>query len=107
MSSTTPEMQALKSQLRSTWMAGDFGQVARISSQCAEEFVSRLKIAPGIKALDVACGTGNLTIPAARAGATVTGVDIAPNLLEQARLRAESEGLNIQFDEGDAEQMSY
>jgi SAM-dependent methyltransferase len=107
MSSVTPDMQALKSQLRSTWMAGDFGQVAKLSAACAEEFASGLKITPGMKALDVACGTGNLAIPAARMGATVTGVDIAPNLLEQARLRAEGEGLNVQFDEGDAEQMPY
>ena len=55
--------------------------------------------------LDVACGTGNLSIPAARAGALATGVDIATNLLEQARSRAESEGLTIQFEEGDAENL--
>jgi ubiquinone/menaquinone biosynthesis C-methylase UbiE len=57
--------------------------------------------------LDIACGTGNLAIPAARLGAKVTGVDIAPNLLEQARQRAASEGLEARFDEGDAEQLAY
>lgn len=107
MSPLTPEMEALKARLRSTWMAGDFGQIARYSSQRAEEFISRLPIAPGVKILDVACGTGNFSIPAARLGATVTGIDIAPNLLEQARARAESEDLKIQFDEGDAEQLPY
>jgi SAM-dependent methyltransferase len=55
----------------------------------------------------VACGSGNLAMPAARAGAIVTGVDIATNLLEQARARAESESLTIQFDEGDAENLPY
>jgi SAM-dependent methyltransferase len=100
-------MEALKARLRSTWMAGDFGQIARFSSLWAEEFISRLPVTAGMKVLDVACGTGNLSIPAARRGATVTGVDIAPNLLEQARARAEGEGLKIQFDEGDAEQLPY
>jgi SAM-dependent methyltransferase len=57
--------------------------------------------------LDVACGTGNTAIPLARRGATVTGLDIAPNLLVQARERAAQEGLAIQFDEGDAEQLPY
>ena len=57
--------------------------------------------------LDVACGTGNLAIPAARSKAVVTGVDIAPNLLEQASEKARNEDLQIQFDEGDAEALPY
>jgi SAM-dependent methyltransferase len=97
----------LKQRMRATWMAGDFGQVAKYSARNAEEFVARLGIASGAKVLDVACGTGNTAIPAARAGAIVTGVDIAPNLLEQARQRAAAEGLTIHFEEGDAEQLPY
>ena len=89
------------------WMTGDFGQVAKIIETNAEEFIDRLALQPGARVLDVACGNGNLAIPAARAGAVVTGVDIAPNLLEQARARAESDGLTIQFDEGDAEELPY
>src|SRR5262245_66452341 len=77
MSSLTPEMEALKARLRSTWMAGDFGQIAKYSNRGAEEFVSRLPVTPGMKALDVACGTGNVAVAAARRGATTTGVDIA------------------------------
>jgi SAM-dependent methyltransferase len=57
--------------------------------------------------LDVACGSGNLAIVAARMGAVATGVDIATNLLEQARERARSEGLSVSFDEGDAEELPY
>jgi SAM-dependent methyltransferase len=57
--------------------------------------------------LDIACGSGNLAIPLARGGADVTGVDIAPNLLEQARARASAENLKATFDEGDAEQLPY
>jgi SAM-dependent methyltransferase len=107
MSTPVPEMDALKSKLKSMWMAGDFGQVARIIEAAAEEFIDRLALKPGTRVLDVACGSGNLAIPAARAGAIVTGVDIAPNLLEQARARAAAEGLKIKFDEGDAEKLPY
>lgn len=107
MSLQTSQMEALKARLRSTWMAGDFGEIAKYSSVWAEEFISRLPLTPGVKVLDVACGTGNLSIPAARRGAIVTGADIATNLLEQGRERAAREGLKIQFEEGDAEQLPY
>ena len=57
--------------------------------------------------LDVACGTGNLAIPAARAGARVTGIDIAPNLIAEARLEARTAGCAVAFEVGDAEAMPY
>ncbi len=97
----------LKQRLRASWMAGDFGQIARLNAQGAEEFVTRLNLKPGMKVLDVACGTGNQSIPAARTGAQVIGLDIAPNLLEQAGQRAQSENLKIEFIEGDAEKLPY
>ena len=100
-------LEQLKQRMRGTWMAGDFGQIARYLEKGAEEFVDRLNILPGMRVLDVACGTGNLAIPAAGRGALVTGVDIAPNLVEQARQRAAAEGLDSTFDEGDAEQLPY
>ena len=102
-----PSIDQIKASMRSTWMAGDFGVIAKTIAQGAVQFVQRLGIESGSQALDVACGTGNVAMPMARAGATVTGVDIAPNLLEQARERAASENLSIQFDEGDAEQLPY
>lgn len=88
-------------------MAGDFGQIAAYSAHAAEQFVGRTTITKGTRVLDVACGTGNTAIPAARAGGVVTGLDIAPNLLEQARKRASAEKLEIRFQEGDAEQLPY
>jgi ubiquinone/menaquinone biosynthesis C-methylase UbiE len=103
-----PEALAeLKQRLRASWMAGDFGQIARLNAQGAEDFIARLHLKPGTKVLDLACGTGNQSIPAARNGAQVTGLDIAPNLLEQARQRAASENLKIEFIEGDAEKLPY
>ena len=102
-----PETEALKTRLKAMWMAGDYGEVARQIETNAEEFIARLALEPGARVLDVACGSGNLALPAARAGVVVTGVGIATNLLEQARARAEAAGLAIRFDEGDAESLPY
>ncbi len=107
MPTTSSDLEALKARQKAAWMAGDFGQVAKYSESDAEQFIARRAIKPGMRVLDVACGTGNLAIPAAKAGAIVAGADIATNLLEQARARAKREGVNVQFDEGDAEQLSY
>jgi SAM-dependent methyltransferase len=103
----SPEMEALKNRLRATWMAGDFGEIAKIIAQGGDEFVDNLDIKPGMKVLDVACGTGNTAIPEAKKGADVTGVDIASNLIEQARARAEAEGVKAKFEVGDAEDLPY
>jgi ubiquinone/menaquinone biosynthesis C-methylase UbiE len=100
-------MDALKAKLRATWIAGDFEEIAKALSAEAQKFINNLGLKPGMKVLDVACGTGNLSLPAARLGAKVTGVDIAPNSLEQARAKAAAEGLDIKFDEGDAEALPY
>jgi ubiquinone/menaquinone biosynthesis C-methylase UbiE len=107
MSSSGPSIEQIKDSMRATWMSGDFGVVARTISASAEAFISRLALPTGSHVLDVACGTGNVAIPLARRGAVVTGVDIAANLLVQARERAAAEGLAITFDEGDAEQLPY
>jgi len=103
----TPEMETLKSKLRATWIAGDFGEIAKSIAAGAAEFVEGLNIKPGMKVLDVACGTGNLALPAARKGADVTGIDIAPNLIEQAQANAAAEGLSAKFEVGDAEALPY
>ena len=108
MTDSGPDMDQIKAAMRATWMAGDFGEVARtVGAKAGEPFAERIALPPGSRVLDVACGTGNVTIPLARRGSTVTGVDIAPNLLVQARERAMAEGLAIRFEEGDAEQLPY
>lgn len=103
----TPEMTTLKAKLRATWSAGDFGQIAKSYAPGAADFVHRLDLQPGESVLDVACGTGNLSIPAAKAGAMVTGQDISANLLAQGRKWADREGLAIRFEENDAEALPY
>lgn len=107
MQSSAPDLDQLKSRMKATWMAGDFGRIASFTAQEGENFVARLGIKAGSKVLDVACGTGNTAIPSARAGADVVGVDIATNLLEQARERAAAENLSIRFQEGDAENLPF
>jgi SAM-dependent methyltransferase len=102
---TTPD--PITDRVRATWTAGDFGRIAAGYVRGAGEFIARLQLEAAERVLDVACGTGNLAIPAARTGARVTGVDIAANLVAQAKLRAATEGLSVTFDVGDAEQLPY
>ena len=101
------ETDLLTERVRATWTSGDFGRIATGYEPGAGAFIARLGIAPGERVLDVACGTGNLARPAARAGAAVTAVDIAPNLVAQAEARAMAEGLPIFFDVGNAERLPY
>jgi SAM-dependent methyltransferase len=103
----TPEMTALKTRLKTTWESGDYGVFAKYLEKGALEFFQRLNISPGTRLLDVACGAGQLTLPAARKGIQVTGLDLAANLVQQARGKAADEGLKIQIDEGDAENLPY
>ncbi len=107
MNAPSPDVSELKSRLKNTWMAGDFSKVAEHIETAAQAFVDRLEITPGMRVLDVACGSGNLAVLAAQRGAEVTGIDIADNLIEAARRRAEVAALNIRFDVGDAEAMPY
>jgi SAM-dependent methyltransferase len=104
---TRAPADGLNERVRATWTAGDFGRIAVGYESGAAEFVTRLGIRPGERVLDVACGTGNLALPAARAGASVTGIDIAPALVAQLGARAAGEGLAVDAREGDAEALPF
>jgi len=97
----------LTARARTVWTSGDFLPIARSFARGAEEFIARLALRPKEAVLDVACGTGNLAIPAAKAGARVTGVDIAANLIAEAQREARAAGCDIAFDVGDAEALAY
>jgi 2-polyprenyl-3-methyl-5-hydroxy-6-metoxy-1,4-benzoquinol methylase len=106
-STTIPNLETIKARQKATWESGDFGQIARTIENVAEEFMARQPLRPGSRVLDVACGTGNLAMIAARRDCAVTGIDIASNLIGQARARAAAEGLRINFEEGDAEALPF
>ena len=101
------EMDSLKARLRAIWMAGDYDRFSRYMESSAREFYERLNVAPGCQLLDVGCGSGQLALIAAKDGLEVTGVDIANNLVERARARAQAEGLQACFEEADAEALPY
>jgi ubiquinone/menaquinone biosynthesis C-methylase UbiE len=109
MESTQPsaDISTLKDRLKTVWTAGDFAVIARTYEKGAAEFVGRLGIRPGTRLLDVACGDGNTTLPAAHAGASVTGLDLAPYLIERAKERAKEQNIDATFDIGDVEAMPY
>ena len=101
------EIEGLKTRLKATWMDGNYDYFSRFMESSAVEFLDRLDIGAGTSLLDVACGSGQLALVAARRGIRTTGVDIATNAILAARGRAESEGLDVRFDEGDAEALPY
>ena len=101
------QFDQIKNRLKTTWMAGDYDLFSRFMEKDAEVFYRRLGVAPGSRLLDVGCGAGQLALIAARSGAKVTGCDISTNWLEKARERAAAEGLSVDFEEGDAEELPY
>src|SRR4030095_9647930 len=94
-STTVPNLEAVKARQKATWESGDFGQIARTIENIAEEFMAQQSIPTGAQVLDVACGTGNLAVIAARHGGVVSGIDIAANLIDQDSTLAAEEGLRI------------
>lgn len=95
----------LKQHQRQMWAT--FAPTAIFTTPVAGHLVRFARIAPDEKVLDVGTGTGVAAVTAARAGANVTGLDLTPELLAEARLNAEIAGCSIRFDEGDAEQLPY
>ncbi|HEY7533523.1 MAG TPA: class I SAM-dependent methyltransferase [Nitrospiraceae bacterium] len=106
-STTASDVESVKLRLKKIWMAGDYDRFSRYLEGDARDFYERLNVAPGAQLLDVGCGSGQLALIAARDGLQVTGVDIAINLIERARVRAQAEGLPIRFEEADAEALPF
>lgn len=99
------DLAAIKRKQQATWASGDFSMVASRIHFAAEQLAESADLRPGWRVLDVATGSGNLAIAAARSGCTVTGVDYVPSLLETGRARASAEGFDVRFIEGDAENL--
>jgi SAM-dependent methyltransferase len=102
-----PDLHAIKQRQQQTWASGDFGVVAARIVLVAEQLCDSADLHAGWRVLDVATGTGNAAIAAARLGCTAVGVDYVPALLEQGRRRAVAEGLSVELLEGDAEELPF
>jgi SAM-dependent methyltransferase len=100
--------RALKEKHRAMWASGDYPAVAReVIPQLGEVLVDATGIGPGQRVLDVAAGSGNAAVPAARAGADVVASDLAPELFEEGRRWAAEVGVDLAWHEGDAEALPY
>jgi SAM-dependent methyltransferase len=101
------QLDEFKTRQRDVWDAGDYATLSEHISDVGELVAARARIERGMRVLDVACGTGNAAIPAARAGAEVTGLDLVPKLLEKGRAKAEADDLQLEWVEGDAEELPF
>lgn len=100
--------RALKDKHRAMWAAGDYDRVAGdFTVGLGRRLVEAAGVKEGDRVLDVAAGTGAVAIPAARAGARVTAADLTPELLAAGRIHAARYGVNIEWDEADAEALPY
>ena len=103
----TPDLGAVKQRQQQAWASGDFAVVAARIVLVAEHVCDTADLHAGWRVLDVATGSGNAAIAAARHGCTAVGIDYVPALLETGRRRAEAEGLAVELVEGDAEALPF
>jgi SAM-dependent methyltransferase len=103
-----PDLKAATQAQQQTWSEGDFAMVANLVVNVAENLAEEMEIVPGERVLDVACGSGNGAIAAARrAWGNTVGADFVPALLERGRERAAAERLEIEFVEADAQDLPF
>src|SRR5919204_3399672 len=104
---TTPDFAAIKERQQQAWASGDFHAVAARIVLVAEQLCDTADLHAGWRVLDVATGSGNAAIAAARLGCEAVGVDYVPALLERGRQRTAAEGLAVAFLDGDAEGLPF
>ncbi len=102
-----PDLEALKARQHGAWASGDYAIVGTTLQIVGEELCEALDIRAGQKVLDVAAGNGNATLAAARRWCQVVSTDYVPSLLERGKLRAQANGLLIEFKEDDAEALGF
>jgi SAM-dependent methyltransferase len=107
MSATVSQFDAIKQRQQRMWASGDYAQVAARIHPISERLCEAADLLAGSRVLDVATGSGNAAIAAARCGCEVVGIDYVPALLERARVRGRAEGLAVEFIEADAEALPF
>src|SRR5579859_6686636 len=108
MAITQPDPYAVMTQrARVMWALGDFARAAPEQVLVGELLCRAIDIHPGERVLDVAAGSGNAALAAARRGARVTVTDFVPQLLEAAARRAQAEGLDLETREADAQSLPF
>lgn len=107
METRAPDMAAVKERMRKVWTSGEYARIGNPLVIIGERLVEAVDVRSGERVLDVATGSGNTAISAARRFCDVTGMDLAPEWIEHAKRRAEAEGMEIKFEVGDAEEMKY
>ncbi len=103
----TPDLAQVKQRQQQMWASGDFHAVATLIQPVADTLANSVDLQAGWNVLDVACGSGNAAIAAARCGCDVVGIDYVPALLARGRRRAEAEGVPVLLLEGDAEAIPF
>ena len=103
----TPDLAAIKTRQQATWASGDYHMIGTQIQIVSELLIEALDVHSTERVLDVATGSGNAALAAARRGCDAVGVDYVPGLLERARRRADAEGLSVEFIEGDAEALPF
>jgi ubiquinone/menaquinone biosynthesis C-methylase UbiE len=101
------DLAAVKARQKQTWASGDFAVVAAKIVLVAEQLCDTADLHAGWRVLDVATGSGNAALAAARQGCVAVGVDYVPELLHRGRSRAAAEGLDVELVEGDAEALPF
>lgn len=104
---TDMDTTLIKQRQQAAWASGDYAAVGTRLAPTAELLCEAVDLRAGERVLDVACGNGNAALGAARRFCDVVGIDYVPSLLERARLRAEAEGLPVEFREADAEALPF
>ena len=101
------QLDEAKARSQRVWAAGNFARIGAFTTTPAERLVEEVGLRASQTVLDIACGNGAVTLAAARRQAKVVGVDFVPELLEHGRKRAELDGLEAGFVEGDAEDLRF
>lgn len=101
------DLPSIKRRQQATWASGDYAAIAARIPIVAERLCDAADLRAGDRVLDVATGTGNAALAAARCGTVATGIDYVPALLDRGRIRATAEGLAVDFQEGDAEELPF